>query len=69
MDGLPIKERLEHMAWDDFHSLAFFPAKFAKVDTQTIEQLDAGTRKRLLEKMAARQKGVWKKLYELFTKR
>ena len=68
LEGLPAKERLEHMAWDDLHSLAFFPASFAKVDRQTLEQLDAGTRKRLLDKAAARRNGVWKKLYELSTK-
>lgn len=60
---LPAKERLEHVAWDDFHSLAFFPASFAKVDGPTLQQLDGGTRKRLLDKMAARRKGAWKRLY------
>lgn len=69
LQELPAKERLEHMAWDDFHSLAFYPASFARLDRQTFEQLDAGTRKRLMDKMAARQKGAWKKLYEQFTKR
>jgi hypothetical protein len=68
LQELPTKDRLEHMAWDDLHSLAFYPASFAKVDRRTLEQLDAGTRKRLLEKAAARRKGAWKKLYEQFTK-
>lgn len=69
LQELPAKERLEHIAWDDFHSLAFYPASFAKVDKQTFEQLDAGTRRRLLDKMAARRKGAWKKLYEQINKR
>jgi hypothetical protein len=69
LQGLPAKERLEHIAWDDFHSLAFYPASFAKVDSQTLEQLDAGTRKRLVDKIAARRKGAWKKLYEQSTVR
>lgn len=69
LQGLPAKERLEHIAWDDFHSLAFYPASFAKVERQTLEQLDAGTRKRLVDKIAARRKGAWKKLYEQFTLR
>jgi len=67
LQELPAKERLEHVAWDDFHSLEFFPASFAKVDSQTLKQLDSGTQKRLMDKMAARRKGVWKKLYEQFT--
>jgi len=68
LQQLPTKERLEHMTWDDFHSLAFYPANFAKIDRQTFEHLDAGTRKRLMDKMAARRKGAWKKLYEQLTK-
>lgn len=32
LQGLPAKERLEHIAWDDFHSLAFYPASFAKLE-------------------------------------
>jgi hypothetical protein len=64
LQGLPAKERLEHIAWDDFHSLAFYPASFAKVEGKTLEQLDAGTRKRLVDKIAARRKGPWKSLYE-----
>src|ERR1039458_527089 len=64
LQGLPAKDRLEHIAWDDFHSLAFYPASFAKVEGQTLEQLDAGTRKRLVDKIAARRKGAWKRLYE-----
>jgi hypothetical protein len=69
LQELPAKERLEHVAWDDFHPLAFFPASFAKLDNQTFEQLDAGTRKRLMEKLAARRKGAWEKLCEQLTKR
>jgi len=62
LSGLPAKDRLEHIAWDDLHSLAFYPASFAKVDRQSFDQLDDGTRKRLLDKLAARRKGAWKKL-------
>ena len=64
LQALPVKERLEHLAWDDLHSLAFYPASLAKVDRQAFEQLDAGTRRRLLDKLAARRKGAWKKLYD-----
>ena len=64
LQDLPAKERLEHVAWDDLHSLAFYPASFAKVERQTLEQLDGGSRKRLMDKMAARHKGGWRKLYE-----
>jgi hypothetical protein len=67
LQDLPIKERLEHMAWDDFHSLTFYPASYAKFDRRAFEQLDVGTRKRLIDKIAARRKGVWKKLYERLT--
>jgi hypothetical protein len=64
LQELPVNERLKHIAWDDFHSLAFYPASFAKVDRETLEQLDAGTRQRLVDKIAARRKGAWEKLYE-----
>ena len=37
---------------------------FTKIDRQTFEHLDGGTRKRLMDKTAARRKGAWKKLYE-----
>ena len=67
LQELPTKQRLEHMAWDDFHSLAFYPASFTKIDRQTFEHLDASTRKRLMDKIAARRKGAWKKLYEQLT--
>jgi hypothetical protein len=64
LQALSAKGRLEHITWDDLHSLAFFPTSFTKRDDQTFEQLDAGTRKRLLDKMAARRKGAWKTPYE-----
>jgi len=64
LQEVPAKERLEHIAWDDLHSLAFYPASFAKVERRTLEQLDAGSRKRLVDKIAARRKGAWKVLYE-----
>jgi hypothetical protein len=63
LQELPPKERLEHLAWDDSHLLSFFPDTFAYEDKETFEQLDAGTRKRLLDKMAARRTGAWKRLY------
>jgi len=58
--------------WSTLHGTIFIrwrfcPASFAKVDRQTLEQLDAGTRKRLLDKAAVRGKGAWKRLYERFT--
>ena len=32
LQDLPAKERLEHVAWDDLHSLAFYPVSFVKVE-------------------------------------
>ena len=37
LQELPARARLEHLAWDDVHSLAFYPVSFAKVDRQTLE--------------------------------
>jgi hypothetical protein len=59
LSELPVKERLEHIAWDDFHSLAFYPSSFADVTQKDFAELDVDTRQRLLDKMAARHKGAW----------
>jgi hypothetical protein len=56
---LPVKQRLEHIAWDDFHSLVFYPSSFADVTREQLAELDMDTRQRLLDKMAARHKGAW----------
>jgi len=37
------------------------------VEKQMLAQLDAGTRERLVEKLAARRKGAWKKLFDQIT--
>ena len=64
LEKLLAKERLEHLAWDDFHPLAFFPDRFAKVDKHSFDRLDAGTQRRLLNKLAIRRKGAWKHLHK-----
>jgi len=60
--GLSPKERLEHIAWDDFHPLVFYPVVFADIDNRVLQQLDKETRERLFEKLAIRRKGAWKNL-------
>ena len=57
------KEQLEHVAWDDFHPLAFYPASFANASSRVLQQLDKETRSRLLDKTASRRKGAWKDLF------
>jgi hypothetical protein len=60
--GLPIRERLEHMAWDDTRSLSCYPADFAVCTAEDLKQLDPVTRERLVAKLRERKKGPWHKL-------
>ncbi|HEX3626632.1 MAG TPA: hypothetical protein VH280_14550 [Verrucomicrobiae bacterium] len=62
--NLSPKKRLEHIAWDDVHSLVYYPASFADVDNQVLQQLDKETRERLLGKLALRRMGPWKNLFK-----
>lgn len=60
--GLPVLERLEHLAWDDTRSLHFYPADFAVCAAEHLQQLDPVTRERLVAKLRERKKGSWHKL-------
>lgn len=63
LTGLTGKERLEHLAWDDVHPLNYFPKEFAQVSVGDIQLLALPTKERLLAKLKAQRKGVWRKLY------
>jgi hypothetical protein len=60
--GLPIRERLEHIAWDDTRSLSCYPADLAVCTIEDVEQLDPVTKVRLIAKLRERKKGPWHKL-------
>lgn len=60
--GLPVRERLEHIAWDDRRSLAYYPADFAVCAAEDVEQLDPVTKARFTAKLRERKKGPWQEL-------
>jgi len=60
--GLPIRERLEHIAWDDTRSLSCYPSDLAACPAEDVKQLDPVTRNRLVAKLRERKKGPWHKL-------
>lgn len=60
--GLPVMETLEHIAWDDTRSLAYYPSDLAVCTAQDVEQLDAVTKARLIVRLRERRKGPWHKL-------
>jgi hypothetical protein len=62
--GLPIRERLEHIAWDDTRSLSCYPADLSVCTPDDLKQLDPVTRDRLAAKLCQRKKGPWRKLAE-----
>ena len=59
---LAVKERLEHIAWDDTRTLVCYPAHFAVCTAEDIEQLDPVTNERLITKPRERKKGPGHKL-------
>lgn len=62
LKDLSPEERLEHITWDDFHPLSFYPANFADVESHALQRLDRETRGRLLDKLAVRRTGTWREL-------
>lgn len=60
--GLPIRERLEHIAWDDTRSLSCYPADLAVCTAEDLTQLDPVSRERFVAKLRERKKGPWHKL-------
>jgi hypothetical protein len=62
--ALPIRDRLEHIAWDDTRTLACYPADLAVCTAEYLKQLDPVTKERLVTKLRERKKGPWHKLAE-----
>jgi hypothetical protein len=60
--ALPLLERLQHLAWDDAHALAYYPSDLANCDDSVLGQLDLVTKARLIEKLRARRTGPWHQL-------
>ena len=60
LGALPVRERIEHLAWDDSHSLAFYPAELADGSIRDISQTDHVSLKRLILKAASRRTGPWR---------
>jgi hypothetical protein len=62
LSGISERERLEHLAWDDEHTLEYFPDQFATFAKAILDSLDAQTKQRLIEKIDGRKSGVWAKV-------
>lgn len=60
--SLPVRERMEHIAWDDTRHLSFYPADLATCSADDLKQLDPVTRQRLAAKLGERKRGPWHKL-------
>ena len=60
--GLPVRDRLEHIAWDDTRALAYYPSDFADCTDEVVQQLDPVTKARFTAKLRERKKGPWHKL-------
>ena len=60
--ALPVRDRLEHIAWDDTRTLTYYPSDLAVCAAEDLEQLDPVTKSRFIEKLRARKKGPWHKL-------
>ena len=60
--ALPVRDRLEHIAWDDSRTLACYPADLAVCTAEDVEQLDPVTKARFTVKLRERKKGPWHKL-------
>jgi len=59
--ALSLRERIEHLAWDDFHPLAFYPADLAEGSFQQICNVDAVSLQRLVSKAMRQPRGPWLK--------
>ena len=57
---LSLRERIEHVAWDDFHPLAFYPADLVEGSFQHICAVDAVSLRRLLSKAVPQPRGPWR---------
>jgi hypothetical protein len=68
LDGLPKKERLEHIAWDDEHDLTFYPNSYADVTKEEFSSLDEISKERLIAKIQIRHKGFWAELFKKISK-
>jgi hypothetical protein len=57
-----IRQRLEHIAWDDTRSLSCYPADLAVCTAEDLKQLDPVTKEQFTAKLRERKKGPWHKL-------
>ncbi len=64
--SLPVRERMEHIAWDDTRHLSFYPADLATCSAEHLKQLHPVTRHRLAAKLCERKRGPWHKLAKGF---
>jgi hypothetical protein len=62
LQALPVKDRLEHIAWDDSRTLACYSANLAVCTAEDVEKLDPVTKARFTTKLRERKKGPWHKL-------
>lgn len=60
--SLPVRDRLEHIAWDHTRSLSCYPADLVVCTPDDLKQLDPVTRERFVIKLRERKKGPWHKL-------
>ena len=58
--ALSLRERIEHVAWDDSHPLAFYPADLVEGPLQQLCEVDTVSLQRLVSKAAARRRGAWR---------
>jgi len=57
-------ERLDHIIADTKHSVSFYPAEWARLDSATIQTLPPRLRLAAVQRLADRRTGIWKRLRE-----
>ena len=62
LSALPVKDRLEHIAWDDSHPISFYTLDLSDHTPEDFKKLDPVTKERLFAKIKSRKKGPWQKV-------
>lgn len=57
---LSLRERIEHIAWDEVHPLSFYPTDLVVGTLEKICEADTVSLRRLIDKSALRRHGAWR---------
>jgi hypothetical protein len=69
LDKLSPVERITYIAKDEEHPIDYYSSQYADVELDVINSISPEIKKRLIEKIGVRHKGVWKKLADKLSER